>query len=373
MELKEEFRYPIHVCIDTTTKCNIQCSYCFEGNKKGHLVMSYEYVKTTLNYILENRKHRNIPEHLVSVIAFYGGEPLLVKELILQVLENFPLSQYPFFDFFIVTNGTKLKGDYAFLNECKKNRVLITVSYDGVQSTSIKGGHGETREGLSFLIKNNYPHIAVIMTVHPNEIVVLQDNIIDLVQLGVPRLINATLINKFSHNREFIVPFMKSLCAARNIVANINPHFLFMPAEQFYEKELLLHNPRSIWPYFLHVSGNYIKGMGDFGSDNITGAILGNVNDNKLSEHELQKLLEQNDVCKLCDCQHYRCDQNILGRVDLTICQMRYTFGNSLQVIPSEKGDCAIMGKNDPIKIAPPNKIPEFLFKEYWENAKSTK
>jgi len=87
--------------------CNLNCRYCFEGSRKGNFYMKQataddfaEFVKAKLGDEIEE-----------VFITFYGGEPLLSKQLIAYVakkLQDMTKSRGVSFSFALQTNGTLL-------------------------------------------------------------------------------------------------------------------------------------------------------------------------------------------------------------------------------------------------------------------------
>ncbi|MGC2061506.1 MAG: geopeptide radical SAM maturase [Thermodesulfovibrionales bacterium] len=87
--------------------CNLSCRYCFEGNRKGKFYMT----ENTSDQFVEFVKSR-LGEKIEEVfITFYGGEPLLSKQLIISVakkLKAMTERRGVSFRFALQTNGTLL-------------------------------------------------------------------------------------------------------------------------------------------------------------------------------------------------------------------------------------------------------------------------
>ena len=67
-----------------TENCNLRCKYCYEKNKTTN-EMDYNTIKSIIDYeIKQNDIH--------SQINFYGGEPLLKKNLI-YILMNMAIGK----------------------------------------------------------------------------------------------------------------------------------------------------------------------------------------------------------------------------------------------------------------------------------------
>ena len=86
--------YIIHL----TDSCNLNCTYCYENKKIKNI--SFESIKAICDYeINQNSKYVNI--------VFYGGEPLLQKNLITQTIDYIKSKKSKtIFYFGITTNGT---------------------------------------------------------------------------------------------------------------------------------------------------------------------------------------------------------------------------------------------------------------------------
>ena len=66
----------------TTSSCNARCPYCFEKGIK-HSTLSIEKADKVIGFILNN--YHNKPLH----ISWFGGEPLLEKNAICKLSEQF--------------------------------------------------------------------------------------------------------------------------------------------------------------------------------------------------------------------------------------------------------------------------------------------
>lgn len=71
------------ITIETTSKCNLQCSYCYENDKGTRNDISESVINDILCYIesvfLQDQKHRGL------CVGFIGGEPLLRIEDIYSI------------------------------------------------------------------------------------------------------------------------------------------------------------------------------------------------------------------------------------------------------------------------------------------------
>jgi uncharacterized protein len=86
--------------------CNLGCTYCFEGQRKGKFYLSDETAGRFVDFV----KRSSVGKEEIN-ITFYGGEPLLSMdriEAISQELRLFAQQQKLIYGFSLVTNGTLL-------------------------------------------------------------------------------------------------------------------------------------------------------------------------------------------------------------------------------------------------------------------------
>ncbi len=97
----------LSVIVAMNLDCNLACTYCFEGSRKGKHYMSPETAGHVIDFIENNlTKDRELLN-----ITFYGGEPLLSAELILSMAERLKgIAETKGIDFGLqfVSNGTLL-------------------------------------------------------------------------------------------------------------------------------------------------------------------------------------------------------------------------------------------------------------------------
>jgi uncharacterized protein len=167
-EAKKQFFGILYLLI--TDHCNLGCSYCFvEGSfPKNHIPRKMS-PKTAINALRLFSKvwletpEKNRPTELQ--IFFYGGEPLLNKEVFFLALEEIerlkksgklPRKTIPALN----TNGTKISRE--IVKKIKKYNVSVSVSLDGPQlihdqSRAFLNGKGSfqaVKNGIETLINN---------------------------------------------------------------------------------------------------------------------------------------------------------------------------------------------------------------------------
>lgn len=118
------------ICLHVAHDCNLKCKYCFagEGEYHGHRgMMSLEVAKKSIDFIIENSKHRKNIE-----VDFFGGEPLMnwevVKGTVAYARER-EKETGKNFRFTMTTNGVLLNDEIIdYLNE---NMYNVVLSLDG--------------------------------------------------------------------------------------------------------------------------------------------------------------------------------------------------------------------------------------------------
>lgn len=109
-----------------TNKCNLKCKYCYIH--KNEAFIDIELAKNVIKKLIDNCVIRNVRE---LHVRFSGGEPLLCKEKIQQIIDYVDgISADLIIRYGILTNGTLI--DYDTFMWLKKNRISVSISLDGV-------------------------------------------------------------------------------------------------------------------------------------------------------------------------------------------------------------------------------------------------
>lgn len=160
----------MHYTLHLTNQCNMACDYCYVDGKKPE-TMSLETAQKAID--LASRSDGG------SVgIIFFGGEPLLEKKLIYNIVQYCRAIEKPdrcLYHFKVTTNGLLLNQE--FMEFSQTNGVLIALSKDGVMKAhnlhrKIKSGEG-TFDKLSSaidLLLAFQPYAPVLMTVNPDTV-----------------------------------------------------------------------------------------------------------------------------------------------------------------------------------------------------------
>jgi uncharacterized protein len=139
----------------TTYRCNFECPYCFEQKTgKANLDMTKEMAAMVFHWLFEKAREKQV--HTIH-IYYYGGEPLLNKEIIryLSILmKDFSDLYHLDFKFGIITNGYLITK--ADTNDFKSLGLdFYRITLDGSekwhnQTRRLKSGEGT----FSRIIKN---------------------------------------------------------------------------------------------------------------------------------------------------------------------------------------------------------------------------
>lgn len=171
--------YTLHL----TENCNLKCKYCYEKNKSNNEI-SFENIKLLINNEIKENKES-------CFITFYGGEPLLKKDLIFSTIDyiNSKKSKTKFY-YAMTTNGTLL--DMEFIEYIKKNNFsFIAYSFDGIKKSQNvnritidgKGSFDIVEENAKNLL-NNFNNVVAMMVITKNNINYLEESINYLINLG---------------------------------------------------------------------------------------------------------------------------------------------------------------------------------------------
>ena len=103
-----------------TTQCNLNCSYCFCGEKTNE-VMDIKIAKKSIDFLAKNSCKN-------CTLTFFGGEPLLQSDLIEKIC-LYATEKIKNIKFAMTTNGTLL--DEKNINLIEKWKINTMVSLDG--------------------------------------------------------------------------------------------------------------------------------------------------------------------------------------------------------------------------------------------------
>jgi uncharacterized protein len=115
--------------VTTTALCNLGCSYCFEGVKTNpqRLDDKVEVLKKRIREFYESEWFKENYDELM--IDFWGGEPTLNGDLIINIMQEF--QHIDNIGFHIYTNGYNRKRLEHVLTHVNPKKLNIQFSYDG--------------------------------------------------------------------------------------------------------------------------------------------------------------------------------------------------------------------------------------------------
>lgn len=132
-----------------TKACNLSCAYCYEGGTHADdEVMSMETAINALHMVAAGGR----PFH----VQITGGEPLLVRERVFDILDRIERNKWPV-AVSLQTNGVLLDRPTAL--QLKRRRVGVGISLDGSPRVQemLRGGSSGTYLALKLLEEEQVP------------------------------------------------------------------------------------------------------------------------------------------------------------------------------------------------------------------------
>ncbi len=177
-----------------TEGCNLACKYCFEKNMRGYRKMPIDIARTAVDLLFDYAQDENKLH-----ITHFGGEPALNFEAIQHVTEYAEDKASRFgksITFSITSNGVLL--NRAMITYFAEHKIKVLLSVDGLENThnsfrEDKHGHGTFKKVAEVMqiLKETQPWIGVRMTVMPENVQNLFDDILGLYGMGVNQFIIA--------------------------------------------------------------------------------------------------------------------------------------------------------------------------------------
>jgi len=170
-----------------TEDCNQCCDYCFVEGKNPSNPMNRETARKAIDFLF--KRSRKKPD---LKILFFGGEPMLAFELIREIVlyvEEKQAETGKKVSFDMTTNGTLFDEERASFLSTHSVKYLISI--DGDRETHDL--HRQTTDGRSSylriihslpLFKRYQPWLGARMTVHPDTVDRILENVMHLAGLG---------------------------------------------------------------------------------------------------------------------------------------------------------------------------------------------
>jgi uncharacterized protein len=119
----------VNVTLHLTTGCNLRCTYCFEGDHSYREDMTPEVARAAIDFALRDGGE-------APGIVFFGGEPLIKRDLIVLAIEHAKracaeIGPRVIPHFKITTNGLLL--DDELIDLCAREHVAVSLSIDGTE------------------------------------------------------------------------------------------------------------------------------------------------------------------------------------------------------------------------------------------------
>lgn len=130
---------PIMIEIDTTNKCNHNCSFCAGNRKENFAELKIDFLKNIIDQISPFCK---------GLVFTGGGEPLINKDTIKAI----KYSRLKKIDVALITNGNLITKDSA--KKIIKNCTWVRVSVDGVNAKEYSNNRGIGEDKFNLLLEN---------------------------------------------------------------------------------------------------------------------------------------------------------------------------------------------------------------------------
>ncbi|HHX75623.1 MAG TPA: SPASM domain-containing protein [Firmicutes bacterium] len=181
----------MHFTLHVTNHCNMACAYCYV-DRANLQTMTFATACRAVDLACELTPRGNS-----AGIIFFGGEPLLCKELICETIAYANWKEKRagcYFHYKMTTNGLLLDED--FLEYARRNNLFIALSHDGIKAahdkyrrdTKGKGTYETLAEKAQLLLAAR-PYAPVLLTVNPDTACYYAESVEYLYQLGFRYLI----------------------------------------------------------------------------------------------------------------------------------------------------------------------------------------
>jgi uncharacterized protein len=169
----------MHLTLHLTQRCNLNCTYCYADQADLNMTLD-----TACRAIDQCAQGPNCG------IIFFGGEPLLQKDLIWAVIDRCEKKDPGRFHYKVTTNGTLI--DEAFLDQAGSTNLHVALSHDGVQQAHDRyrvksDGQGTFDQLIPKLeaLLAHQPYAPVMMTVNPETVDLYSESVQWLQSQGV--------------------------------------------------------------------------------------------------------------------------------------------------------------------------------------------
>lgn len=193
------------VMLTLTEDCNLRCRYCYEKEKIKNRVMSFNVAKEVITHYMQADDGFDSVE-----FDFFGGEPMLAFDLIVEIVEWFHTQTWPKRHiFFVGTNGTILTDEMKPYLAKHKTCLTFGLSLDGnkkAHDLNRSNSYDKLMNNFPFYLEN-WPNQPVKMTISAESIPYVAESIIDLEEKKVLFTANLAFEDIWgsSHEKEILL------------------------------------------------------------------------------------------------------------------------------------------------------------------------
>lgn len=176
-----------------TTRCNLNCTYCYEGTDKASNRMNKGIALQTVQFVIEHFSKKKDDYDNTLIINYHGGEPLLEFEIIQWFTEEFKsrLKDSGCRVVFGVTTNATLLDEEKIIYLSEHFHYSVSISIDGTPETHdeyrrMLGGKGSYYEIINVIPKllEKIPEARARMTFNSKTVNNLSENIQHVIKLG---------------------------------------------------------------------------------------------------------------------------------------------------------------------------------------------
>lgn len=154
----------MRIMLFLNNRCNMHCPYCYDVRQRDGKEMTEE----TILQVIEFAKQQD--EKII--ITFAGGEPSLSPQLIKFTMDHCPSTFY----FQVMTNGYRCTDEFFQVLEPYKDRIGISLSFDGLHQEIRTAGSTEKVLANLAKFKQKGFFVSVGFTLHRGAVKDLYDN-----------------------------------------------------------------------------------------------------------------------------------------------------------------------------------------------------
>ena len=126
--LKERHTEVKALCLHVAHTCNLNCEYCFASQGRFHgerAIMSWETAKQAIDWLVANSG-----DHYNLEVDFFGGEPLLIWEVVKKTVayaRTLEEKHHKHFRFTLTTNGVGINDEVIDFTNKEMNNVVLSL------------------------------------------------------------------------------------------------------------------------------------------------------------------------------------------------------------------------------------------------------